>query len=81
MPRCIVERVGVQHDGEDSPAMRRADHEHGPRDPRPRIADHDAIAHADLTHLLEADPMIRKLLNSTVLSETNRTAISTASPY
>ena len=63
MPRTVVDRVGVEHNGQHSPAVRRADHQHRALDARPRVADHDAIAVADLADLLSGDVMVGELLN------------------
>jgi integrase len=63
MPRAVVEGVGIEHDGQHSPAVGRADHEYGTPDAWPRVADHDAIAVADLADLLGSDVMVGELLN------------------
>ena len=72
MPRAVVDGVGVEHSGQHSPAVCRADHEHGTLDARPRVADHDAIAVADLADLLGSDVMVGELLNRPLRDQQDR---------
>ena len=72
MPRAVVDGVGVEHNGQHSPAVCRPDHEHGTRDARSRVADHDASAVADLAHLLGSDVMVGELLNRRLRDQQDR---------
>lgn len=63
MPRALVERVRVQDDRENPSAVGWPDHQHRSVNSRTRIADHDAIAIADLPDLFSADVVSSELLD------------------